>query len=51
MIRSSSISLVRWLALVAALPLALTSTVSAQTRMMVLSGEITSPAYEGWWPN
>ena len=46
MTRSSSISLMRWLALFAALPLALTSTVSsAQTRMMVLSGEITSPLH------
>ena len=49
---SSSSPLVRWLALVVALPLALVSTFSlAQTRLMVLSGEITSPAYEGWWPN
>ncbi|MBT8145898.1 MAG: hypothetical protein KJN90_03545 [Gammaproteobacteria bacterium] len=50
--KSSSSTLVRWLALFLALPLALASALSqAQTRMMVLSGEITSPAYEGWWPN
>ena len=24
---------------------------SAQARRMLLSGEIVSPAYEGWWPN
>jgi len=35
-----------------ALTLALVSVgANAQPRMMVLSGEITSPAYEGWWPN
>ncbi len=26
-------------------------TVNAQQRFMVKSGEIVSPAYEGWWPN
>lgn len=36
----------------ATLVLALAGTSAlAQTRMMVLSGEITSPAYEGWWQN
>ena len=28
-----------------------TGTASAQERRMILSGEIVSPAYEGWWPN
>jgi hypothetical protein len=40
--------------LVPALLLALAvgaSSASAQGRFMVLTGEITSPAYEGWWPN
>ncbi|MEQ8956029.1 MAG: hypothetical protein RL120_18010 [Gammaproteobacteria bacterium] len=27
------------------------SPATAQERRMILSGEITSPAYEGWWPN
>jgi hypothetical protein len=25
--------------------------VTGQERRMTLSGEILSPAYEGWWPN
>jgi len=41
-----------WLAALTTVSLALAATSGvAQTRMMVLSGEITSPAYEGWWPN
>jgi len=49
---SRSLLQVRRLALIAVLPFALFASLStAQTRMMVLSGEITSPAYEGWWPN
>ncbi|MCB1670784.1 MAG: hypothetical protein R3F41_10710 [Gammaproteobacteria bacterium] len=51
--RSSSLSIaVRLLAALFAASLALVTTqISAQPRMMVLSGEVTSPAYEGWWPN
>jgi hypothetical protein len=41
-----------WLATFLAMSLAVAAvTTNAQTRMMVLSGEVTSPAYEGWWPN
>jgi len=48
----SSLLFGRWLALGSALAIAQIALPSlAQTRMMVLSGEVTSPAYEGWWPN
>ena len=33
------------------LVLAVATSATAQERRMVLSGEIVSPAYEGWWPN
>jgi hypothetical protein len=29
----------------------MSSNATAQARRMLLSGEIVSPAYEGWWPN
>ena len=31
--------------------LAVTVAVTAQERRMVLSGDVLSPSYEGWWPN
>ena len=37
--------------LIALLLIALSFNGSAQERRMILSGEIVSPAYEGWWPN
>lgn len=37
--------------IVTLLLLILSFQVSAQERRMLLSGEMVSPAYEGWWPN
>ena len=31
--------------------LTVTVAVTAQERRMVLSGDVLSPSYEGWWPN
>lgn len=40
------------LLLVASLiPLLVAQSANAQTRFMQLRGQITSPAFEGWWPN
>ena len=39
------------LTLVALITFALGTGVQAQERRMILSGEMVSPAYEGWWPN
>ena len=36
---------------IAFLFLTVTSVVTAQERRMVLSGDVLSPSYEGWWPN
>ena len=36
---------------IAILFLTVTVSVTAQERRMILSGDILSPAYEGWWPN
>ncbi|MXW69754.1 MAG: hypothetical protein F4Z61_07695, partial [Acidimicrobiia bacterium] len=38
-------------ALLVLLAFAVAQTGFAQQRFMVKSGEIVSPAYEGWWPN
>lgn len=39
------------ISLVSLLALSVGFTASAQERRMLLSGEMVSPAYEGWWPN
>ena len=36
---------------IAALLLVVAFSATAQERRMILSGDILSPAYEGWWPN
>lgn len=38
-------------ALLLALVIAVVQTAFAQPRFMVKSGEVVSPAFEGWWPN
>jgi len=40
-----------WLASLLLIALLINQSANAQTRFMQLRGQITSPAYEGWWPN
>ena len=48
----SKVSWLGSLLLVASLvPLLVGQSANAQTRFMQLRGQITSPAFEGWWPN
>ena len=42
---------VSWLASLLLIALLINQSANAQTRFMQLRGQITSPAYEGWWPN